>query len=368
MSEKDETLEARIQLFDSLVPNWLEQFEGPHTFGNSSAFWAAFLVVAILAFAYPLTTNSYAILQTTSILVLVFLSVSLSIIWGYTGIFSFGQTAFFGLGGYTFGVVAINLIEITGATMIAFVVALVVPAAFAALLGYFMFYGRITGVYVGIITLAVTLILSLLFSRTAGSAYEIGNAALGGYNGMTGIPSMTIGGGPLVFELGSVGMYYFVIALVFGIYLAARYVLQSDYGYAMVAIREAEERTEMFGYNTKLIKLQVFTVAGAIAGLSGALYATVGNFISPPVMGLAFAALPIIWVTVGGRQVLVGAILATVVLRSFENRLAAGGSEYATIVLGGFLLIAILLIPDGIVPTAIRKWEEYNEGGNTNER
>lgn len=368
MSEKQKTIAERVgSPFVTFVNHSrvFDKLEGPHTFGKSPSFWAAFIIVVVMAFTYPLTTTTYSVLQTTSILSFVFLSISLSIIWGYTGIFSFGQTAFFGLGGYTFGVVGINLVETTGATTTALIAALVVPALFSAILGYFMFYGRVTGVFVGIITLAVTLILSLLFARTAGDQYTIGEAALGGYNGMTGIPEIRLGGGPLVIELDTIGMYYFIIILIFGIYLGARYVLQSDYGYAMVAIREAEERTEMFGYNTRLIKVQVFTVAGAIAGLGGALYASNGSFISPPIMGLAFAALPVIWVTVGGREALVGAILATIGLRWFQNSLASAGSEYATIVLGGGLLVAILLIPDGVVPTVVRKLNEYKSKGET---
>lgn len=363
MSEKDRTIRDRINPLGDRLGAAFGAFEGPHTFGNSPQFWSAFLLVVAFAAVYPFMTNSYALLQTTGLLVWVFLSLSLTLIWGYTGIFSFGQTAFFGLGGYTFGVVGINLVNVTGATTIALIVAVVVPALFAALLGYFMFYGRISGVYVAIITLAVTLILALLFSRTAGSEFAIGDAQLGGYNGMTGIPSIQLGGGPLVVELGPSGMYYFILVLLVGGYLLARYVLQSDYGYIMIGIREAQERTEMFGYDIRRVKLQVFTVAGGIAGLSGALYASVGGFISPPVMGLAFAALPVIWVTVGGREALLGAILGTLGLRALENDLAASGSEFATLFLGGLLMIAVLVIPDGVIPTALRLWNKYTERG-----
>jgi hypothetical protein len=93
-----------------------DRFEGPHTIGSSTRFWTGFWILTALAFAYPFTTNEFAILTTTVLFVWVFLSLSLSVIWGYTGIFSFGQTAFFGIGGYTFGVIGINLIPITGGT------------------------------------------------------------------------------------------------------------------------------------------------------------------------------------------------------------------------------------------------------------
>lgn len=362
MSERDRTLADWIPVSGGRLTGITQSFEGPHTFGNSRMYWAGFVVVVALALAYPATTNPFGILTTTSLLVWVFLSLSLTFVWGYTGIFSFGQTAFFGLGGYTFGVVGINLVDLTGATTLALVAAIILPALFAALIGYFMFYGRVSGVYVGIVTLATTLVLSLVFSRTAGDAFTIGEAALGGYNGMTGIPSLALGGGPVVFSLDPVGAYYFIVlVLVFG-YLAARYILQTDYGYVMVGIREDEDRTEMFGYDIRKIKLQVFTVAGAIAGFGGALYAAVGGFISPPIMGLAFAALPVIWVTVGGREAILGGILGTIALRFTENELAGTGSEFATIILGVLLLVAVLLIPEGVVPTAVRLWKERIKG------
>ncbi|WP_332900359.1 ABC transporter permease subunit [Haladaptatus sp. CMSO5] len=334
-----------------------ERFEGPHTIGSSTRFWAGFWALTALAFIYPFTTNEYAVLTTTVLFVWVFLALSLSVIWGYSGIFSFGQTAFFGIGGYSFGVIGINLLPVTGGTNLALLVAIVFPALVAAVIGYFMFYGRVSGVYVAIITLATTLILELLFSRTAGQQYAIGEAQLGGYNGMTGIPSIVLGAGSATIELGANGMYFFVLTLFVLTYLALRYVLNSNYGYVMVATRESEDRTEMFGYDIRLLKLQVFTAAGGLAGLGGALYASAGNFISPPVMGLAFAALPVIWITVGGRTTLIGAIVGTLGLRFFSNELAAAGSEYATIFLGVVLLVAVLLLPDGVVPTIQRYWE-----------
>jgi branched-chain amino acid transport system permease protein len=334
-----------------------DRFEGPHTIGSSTRFWTGFWILTALAFAYPFTTNEYAILTTTVLFVWVFLSLSLSVIWGYTGIFSFGQTAFFGIGGYTFGVIGINLLPITGGTNLALIAAIALPAVLAALIGYFIFYGRVSGVYVAIITLATTLILELLFSRTAGQQYAIGQAQLGGYNGMTGIPTLVLGAGPATVELDPIGMYYFVLGLLLVLYLALRYVLNSNYGYVIVATRESQNRTEMFGYDIRLVKLQVFTVAGGLAGLGGALYASSGNFISPPVMGLSFAALPVIWITVGGRTTIIGAIVGTLGLRYFGNQLAAAGSEYAAIFLGIVLLIAVLLLPDGVVPTVVRYWE-----------
>jgi len=353
MSDKTETVEeaAGETGLSQRLYGALSRFEGPHTIGTSDRFWLGFLIVVATILSYPMLASEFGVLTTTTLFVWVFLSLSLSICWGYAGIFSFGQTAFFGLGGYTFGVVGINLLPVTGGTNLALLAAILVPALGAAAVGYFMFYGRVSGVYVAIITLAVTLILELLFSRTAGAEYAIGSAQLGGYNGMTGIPDLTLGAGPVVIELDTMGTFYFVVGLLIVMYLALRYVLNSNYGYLMVATRESEDRTETLGYDVRLLKLQVFTVAGGVAGLGGALYASTGNFISPPIMGLAFAALPVIWITVGGRKTLIGAILGTLAVRGLSNRLASAGSELAVIFVGLLLLASVLLLPEGAVPT-----------------
>ncbi|MGQ4554592.1 ABC transporter permease subunit [Halobellus sp. GM3] len=331
----------------------LSAFEGQHTIGSSSRFWGGFVAAVLLVLSYPLIAGTYSVIQTTVFLIWIFVALSLTLIWGYTGIFSFGQNAFFGIGGYLFAVIGGNLIEITGATNIAFLVAILAPALFGALLGYFMFYGRVSGVYVAIITLSMTLILELIASSTTGVA--VGSVTLGGYNGVNTVPDLAFGFGEATISFGPVSMYYLVAVLLIVLYLALRYVLNSDIGYVLVAIREDESRTEMFGYDVRKIKLQVFTVSGAIAGLGGALYTAWGNFISPPVMGILAAALPLIWVTVGGRKTLLGAVLGAFSLQYLDATLASSvNSDYAVIILGVIFLVAILALPNGVVPRVMR--------------
>lgn len=361
MSEKKQTLPGN-EFLPSIVVDSLtrvfDPFTGPNTTGNSPVFWVAFLFVLVIALLYPVVSTPFRVLNTTGYFVWIFLALSLTFVWGYTGIFSFGQTAFFGLGGYTFGVIGINLVEVTGATNLALATAVVLPAVFATIVGYFMFYGRVSGVYVAIITLAVTLILELLFARTAGPQYTIGAAALGGFNGMTNIPSLAFGIDPIVVSLDPVPMYYFVLGLLIAVYFGLRYVVNSNYGYVLIAVRENETRTEMFGYDVRKIKLQAFAVGGAIAGLSGALFASWNNFISPPVMGIVTAALPVIWVTVGGRQTILGAIFGALGLQYLDSELAAAGSEFSVVILGLILLGVILYFSDGVVPAIASRIEQ----------
>jgi len=322
------------------------RFEGPNTVGNSREFWIGFLVAVLGLAAYPMLVGSYQASRFSLFLVYAFLGLSLSVVWGYGGVLSFGQVVFFGVAGYTFGVVSVNYATPGGITA-AFLVGILGGALMAAVIGYFMFYGGVRNVYVTIITLVSTLVLHTFMAQTAGDEWTIGEAALGGFNGMPTIPNLAFGveGAALTFD--SITFYYFVLVLLVVTYLGLRALVNSDYGRVMVAIREDEDRTRMFGYNVERVKLVVFTIGGALAGLSGVLYASWGNYMSPQVFELAFASLPVIWVSVGGRKTLLGAVLATVGIEFFRNSL---GGELAFIAVGALLLVFILGLPGGIVP------------------
>jgi urea transport system permease protein len=317
---------------------------GPNTYGNSRAFWVAFALGVVGVFAYPLLTGSYRAGQASLYLLYGFLALSLCFIWGYCGILSFGQVAFFGAAGYTFGVVTLNFGA--GATLPAALASVVVGTVLAGALGYFMFYGGIRDVYVAIVTLAVTLVLFTFMAQTAGREWAIGDAQLGGFNGMPGIPNITLGG------MGFRGqsLYYLTAVLLLLTYLGIRVLVNSKYGRIMVAVREDEDRAEMLGYNTKFVKLVVFTFGGTLAGLGGVMYTSWGNYIDPSVFGIEFAALPIVWVSVGGRESLLGAVGATFAIERLSQYLAATGSEWALVIIGALLLFVILFMPQGLVP------------------
>lgn len=339
-----------------------DRLEGPNTIGNSPMFWRTTALIGIILVVYPLLRNPYTVSNRANILSFVLLGLSLGIIWGYTGIFSFGQVAFFGVSGYIYGIVAINVAHPMG-TMLGVLVAVATSVIFALTLGYFMFYGGIGNVYVAIITLAVTLVLQTFMAGTAGSEWAIGDAHLGGFNGMTNIPNLAVGTGDAVLVFEGMWYYYLVVALVAIAYLGLRALVNSDYGYVMVAIREQEERTELFGYNTRLIKLLIFGLGGALAGMSGVLYASWGNFISPGVFSLSYASLPVIWVAVGGRKTLLGAVSGSFVVQLFSQRLAYSIPSVATIILGATLLLVILVFPEGAIPQLHERLCRLQEGG-----
>jgi branched-chain amino acid transport system permease protein len=334
---------------DGMLGRLRGALEGPNTIGSSRRFWAAFLLVVGLLTVYPLFVGGYGASQFAVFFVFALLALSLSVIWGYAGILSFGQVAFFGIAGYTFAIVSINLGGALGST-VAVPVSVLVAALAAFVLGYFMFYGGVRDVYVTIMTLVVTLVLHTFMAQTAGDEWTVGEVPLGGFNGIPTIENLSLGVGETAITFTDAAFYWLVLAVVLATYLGLRALVNGRFGYAMVAVREDEDRTEMLGYNVRKIKLLVFTLAGALAGLSGVLYVTWGNYISPARFGITFATLPVVWVSVAGRKSLLGAVVGAVVIEYFRQQLAVTGSEFAIVVVGVALLTVILVLPDGAIP------------------
>src|SRR5690606_10536654 len=121
-----------------------------------------------------------------------FMALGLAVIWGYTGMLSFGQTAFFGIAGYGYGVISINLDAEGGITLLSALGSISLAALFALVLGYFLIWGRVGGVFFGIVTFAVTLALSAFMGQTAGPEWRIGDARFNGFNGMGGMPPLML--------------------------------------------------------------------------------------------------------------------------------------------------------------------------------
>lgn len=334
---------------------WLARLEGPQTMGRGPRFWLAAAALLGVALVYPLFSNPYAVGNTAYFMVWTFMAMGLGVVWGYTGALSFGQTAFFGLSGYAYGVLTINLGAAYGMTWLALLLSVALGGVFALLIGYFMFYGQIRGVFIGIVTLSVTLVLETFMAQTAGPQWRIGSARLNGFNGMSGMPPLTIPwpGGDLLLYPG-LGLYYVLLGLVVLVYLGLRMLLNAPFGNVLVAIRENPERAEMLGYDTRAYQMLAFGLGGALAGLSGALYTAWGQYITPSSMGLTAAALPIVWVAVGGRRDITATLLGTLaVLFAFQS-LTVYGSQYALVVMGALLLVTVLLTPEGLIATAMR--------------
>ncbi|MDU9006937.1 ABC transporter permease subunit [Sedimentitalea todarodis] len=328
----------------------LARLEGPQTMGRGPAFWVAAAVAVAAAAAYPLMADAWTVGNAAYFLIWTFMAMGLGIVWGYAGALSFGQTAFFGLAGYAYGVITLNLGAAYGLTVLALVLAVAIGGLFALVIGYFMFYGRIQGVFIGIVTLSVTLVLETFMAQTAGPQWRIGEARLNGFNGMSGMPPLTLPwfGGDIVLYPGP-SLYYLLLGLVVVCYLCLRIMLNSPFGNVLVAIRENPHRVGMLGYDVRLYQTLAFAIGGAFAALSGALYTAWGQYITPSSMGLTSAALPIVWVAVGGRRDITATLIGTIVVLAGFQTLTIYGSQYALVVMGALLLVTVLVAPQGLV-------------------
>ncbi len=279
------------------------------------------------------------------------MALGLSLLWGYGGALSFGQTAFFGIAGYSYGILTINFGADYGFTLVAIVLAVLFAAIFAAVLGYFLFFGRISGVFLPIVTLSVTLILERFMAQTAGPEWHVGSARLNGFNGMSGMPAITIPwpGGDLVLFPGCRVLLSDARPAP-PRHLGLRMLVNAPFGNVLVAIRENSERAEMLGYDIRKYQLAAFVIAAALAGMSGVFYTAWGQYITPSSMGITAAALPIVWVAVGGRGDLTAAMIGAFAVLAIFQALTIYGSQYALVVMGLLLVVTVLAAPNGMVP------------------
>ena len=290
----------------------------------------------------------------------VILALSLVLVWGYCGIFSFGQAAVYGIGGYAYGVFALNVASHTGETLSALVVAAAAGAIFAAALGYFMFYGNLSNVYVAIVTLATALVLFAIVNSTSGAGYRIGDAVLGGYNGMTRIPRITyrLPGGEAT-QLTRVQFFTVCVGVALVLALALRHAGRRPFGRITAAVRENETRSSLLGYDVRRHKLAVFTLGGAIAGLAGGFYAAWGRFMSPTVFSLKPAALVVIWTLVGGRFSVGGAFVGVLIVEGMSSWLGGPSGDREPILVGALLILIVLGLRGGVVPALGRLWRRH---------
>jgi branched-chain amino acid transport system permease protein len=304
---------------------------------------AALAALAMLGLAWM--ADAATLVSLNVYVILAILALSMALVWGLGGIFSFGQSVFFGLGAYAYAVVTLN----GHSSDWGLLAALMLPCAGALLMGYFLFYGRISDVYLGVITLTASLILFHLVNTVSGSDFRVGEVALGGYNGIPGVPPINWPGDaadPMGFE----ALYLLSALLLIALYLGLKALVRSRFGLIVAAIREHELRAELLGYDARAYKLAVFVLGAAIAGLAGALHASWGGFVGPDVFGIGFAAQIIIWAQVGGVSLLAGPVLGCVLIQWLTTWLGQNRLADTNLVLGVIFVVCVLVLPAGLLP------------------
>jgi urea transport system permease protein len=293
------------------------------------------------------------------------LAVAVDLVWGYLGILSLGHGAFFALGGYAMGMYLMRQIGDRGvygnpelpdfmvflnwkelpwfwfgfdqfwftALMI-----LLVPGVLAFVFGWLAFRSRVTGVYLSIITQALTYALMLAFFRN-----EMG---FGGNNGLTDFKDIL--GFDIQSDATRIGLFLAsAVALALG-YLVCRAIVTSRLGRVVVAIRDAEDRTRFIGYRVEHIKLAVFTVSAMLAGVAGALYVPQVGIINPGEFSPLNSIEIVIWVAIGGRNTLYGAVIGAVLVNYGKTYFTGVLPEAWLFALGGLFVLVTLFLPQGI--------------------
>jgi urea transport system permease protein len=294
------------------------------------------------------------------------LAVAVDLVWGYCGILSLGHAAFFALGGYAMGMylmrqigprgvyghpilpdfmVFLNWTELPwfwhGFDRFWFALPMValVPGLLALVFGWLAFRSRVTGVYLSIITQALTYALMLAFFRN--------DMGFGGNNGMTDFKDI------LGFAINTPGTRVALfaasaLALMLG-YLACRYITLSRAGRVVQAIRDAESRTRFIGYRVESYKLWIFTFSAVLAGIAGALYVPQVGIINPSEFQPINSIEVVIWVAVGGRGMLYGAVAGAFLVNYAKTYFTAALPEYWLYALGALFVIVTLFLPRGVV-------------------
>jgi urea transport system permease protein len=320
----------------------------------------------------PLHLSTYTVTLLGKYLTYGLLAVSVDLVWGYLGILSLGHGAFFALGGYAMGMHLMRQIGDRGVYgnpelpdfmvflnwqelpwfwhgfdqfWFAALMVMLVPGILAFVFGYLAFRSRVTGVYLSIITQALTYALMLAFYRN-----EMG---FGGNNGLTDFKDIL--GFSLQADSTRIGLFLAsALALALG-YLACRYIVISKLGRVSVAIRDAEDRTRFIGYRVDHVKLWVFTFSAILAGVAGALYVPQVGIINPNEFSPLNSIEMVIWVAVGGRATLYGAVAGGVMVNYAKSYFTAALPEVWLFALGALFVFVTILLPRGVTGLLRRK-------------
>ncbi len=313
--------------------------------------WFGFALVTLALLFAPMFWGSFHL---TLLVIQGLLALSLGLLWGQAGILCFGQSAFYGLGAYAYAVAAMNLQGHPWGTLAAVFIALLVTASFAAALGAMMFYGRVSDVYLGVITLVVTLLFNKFMNAAAGSAYVIGQAHLGGFNGIPGFPPLAL---PLSesFEVTGDALYALCCVLLLLALAGCHWLGQTHWGRALAGVRENELRAQLLGYDPRRLKTGIFALSGLLAGLAGVLYACWAEIVTPGLFSLKQAAEVIIWVIAGGLGTWIGPVVGAFALGGLKSALATQTLIDNTVIMGAVLVAVVLLLPRGVVPS-LQRW------------
>jgi ABC-type branched-subunit amino acid transport system permease subunit len=286
-------------------------------------------------------------------------AVSLGFLWGHAGLLSLGHAVYFGIGAYVMSVVTLGMVPglpDLHSSWLGLVAAMVIPGVVAGAVGWFFFAGRgIRGAFLGIVTLALAVVIERL---------AINTSWLGGMNGLMNVPPITAGlngGGAELYD--PIHVYYAMLGALAVVVAVMLRVQKSRFGLALAAARENELRAATLGHDVAWLKIRAFAIAGALAGLSGALFVTQFGFVSPSLIGFVLSADVLIWVAIGGRSFVVAAALGAIIVRYLENRLSDTAGAAWPLALGLLFMASVVLFPKGVFGELIARLDRLRSRG-----
>lgn len=314
----------------------------------------------LLAMAAPWLLTAYDLNLLARFLALSLTAMGLVLLWGEGGILSLGQGVFFGLGGYAIAM-HLKLADLgTGempdfmvwsgvadlpwwwvmfrSPLVAIVMVFLLPAAIAALFGWAVFRRRIAGVYFALITQALALAFATLLISQQGKT--------GGFNGLTDYH--TLFGFNLNLPSTTTGLYLVTLALVVAAFLGLQWLLGSRFGKLLRASRDGANRLRFLGYDPTPYKVVAFTVAAMLTGVSGALFTLHAGVISPALVGVVPSIEMVVWVAIGGRDSIAGALAGTLLVNFAKDKVSTALPELWLYALGLLFILAVTVLPKGL--------------------
>ena len=313
------------------------------------------ILTLIVAMILPFVLQDYLTVFATRVVILALFALSFDLVWGYAGIMSFGQALFFGSAGYGVALFARDL-DITS-ILVVLPAGMLIGLISALLLGGFLLLGRHP-------SSVIFVSLGTLTGSYAADRLARGWYYLGGQNGIPSIPPMTLGS----YEVTEGPVYYYLaLGILIVVYLLCRFLVRSQFGLALAGLRENEQRIAFFGYKSQHLKAIVFAIGGAVAGLSGSLYAFHEGFVWPNMLGVVFSTQVVLYVLFGGSGTLIGAVIGAILIEGVSFWLSDNYRDIWPIILGVLLLLVILFRPAGLISLILTERERVGNFGRSPE-
>lgn len=307
------------------------------------------MLAAMLVAPFALTSRPELITLVTNVLILSMLAISFDLCWGYSGIMSFGQALFFGVPGYVIALVGrdLDFSQIWGTLPLAMLVGLLLAFLFAM----FLLLGRKTPT-------PIFIALGTLTGAYAAERLVSGWQYVGAGNGLSAVKLLQAGSFEFV---EGIQFYWLAFTLLLIAYVASRFLVRSQMGLVLAGMRQNEERLAFFGYRVQLYKAAVFSFAGMIAGLAGALYSYHQGFIGPGNMGPGLSTMAVIYCLFGGSGTLIGPVIGTASIEILSYVLADIDivKRFWPVILGLVLLLVVAFQPGGILGIFVTNRERF---------